>query len=180
MSPPHACAWPDLCPAGRGPQGERSPANSTVVGRIGSPLTYVHLWLACRDRRPVSIITRILQLLGIAGGFLSKLAWDAANGRLKETEVDRAIDLRNIVVRGQAGQGLADPRTAEKAGNATHSHLDDFLSVSAPAPPFMLFPPPTFLPTDQPGSCLHQAGAGALHPPGPALPGSHERTAEAV
>ncbi|KAG1670981.1 hypothetical protein FOA52_014370 [Chlamydomonas sp. UWO 241] len=48
-------------------------------------------------RRPVSIIMRILQLLGIGSGFLSKLAWDASTGRLKETEVARAIDLRNIV-----------------------------------------------------------------------------------
>lgn len=34
---------------------------------------------------------------GISGGFLSRLAWDWANGRLAQTEVARAIDLRNIV-----------------------------------------------------------------------------------
>jgi aarF domain-containing kinase len=34
---------------------------------------------------------------GIAGGFLSKLIYDAATGRLKETEVARAIDLREIM-----------------------------------------------------------------------------------
>lgn len=34
---------------------------------------------------------------GIAGGFISRLLVDAAMGRLKETEVSRAIDLRNIM-----------------------------------------------------------------------------------
>ncbi|MEW5317018.1 MAG: hypothetical protein WDW38_008351 [Sanguina aurantia] len=48
-------------------------------------------------RRPVSVITRIFQLLGISGSFLSKLLWDISQGRVKETEVERAIDLRNIV-----------------------------------------------------------------------------------
>lgn len=49
------------------------------------------------DRRPVSIIQRCVQLIGIAGGFLSRLGFDALNGRLQSTEVDRAIDLRNIM-----------------------------------------------------------------------------------
>lgn len=62
-----------------------------------------------RGRRPVSVITRILQLMGIAGGFMTRLIWDAATGRLKETEVDRAIDLRNIVV----GTGVTWPEHAE-------------------------------------------------------------------
>lgn len=34
---------------------------------------------------------------GIAGGFLSSLAVDTVNGRLQQTEVKRAIELRNIV-----------------------------------------------------------------------------------
>ncbi|KAK9804220.1 hypothetical protein WJX72_001850 [[Myrmecia] bisecta] len=49
------------------------------------------------SRRPVSVIRRFLQLLGISGGFFSRFFWDLANGRLQETEVARAIDLRNIV-----------------------------------------------------------------------------------
>lgn len=48
-------------------------------------------------RRPVSVAKRILQLLTISGSFLSSLLFDALRGRLKETEVARAIDLRNIV-----------------------------------------------------------------------------------
>jgi len=48
-------------------------------------------------RRPVSVVSRILQLLSISGTFLTKLAADAVAGRLKETEVARAIDLREIV-----------------------------------------------------------------------------------
>lgn len=49
------------------------------------------------DRRPVAVATRIAQLSGIAGGFVFKLLWDLAFGRLKETEVQRAIDMRNIL-----------------------------------------------------------------------------------
>ncbi|EIE20315.1 ABC1-domain-containing protein [Coccomyxa subellipsoidea C-169] len=48
-------------------------------------------------RRPVAVATRIVQLLSIAGGFLSGFLWDLANGKLAETEVKRAIQLRNIV-----------------------------------------------------------------------------------
>jgi hypothetical protein len=50
---------------------------------------------------------------GTAGGFLGRLAFDAARGRLKETEVQRAIELRNTLTRlgpayiklGQVGLG---------------------------------------------------------------------------
>ncbi len=38
-------------------------------------------------RRPVAVATRIVQLLSIAGGFLSGFLWDLANGKLAETEV---------------------------------------------------------------------------------------------
>lgn len=48
-------------------------------------------------RRPVAVTTRIGQLLGIAGGFLSKLAVDFIKGDLEKTQVQRAIDLRNIM-----------------------------------------------------------------------------------
>ncbi|KAG2432690.1 hypothetical protein HYH02_006675 [Chlamydomonas schloesseri] len=62
------------------------------------PLTYdVDAISRYWDRRPVSVITRITQLLGISGKFLTGLAVDAASGRLRETEVQRAIQLRDIV-----------------------------------------------------------------------------------
>ena len=48
-------------------------------------------------RRPGAVVQRVLQLLSISGRFLSNLAWDALNQRLKETEVERAIELREIV-----------------------------------------------------------------------------------
>eukprot|EP00798_Chlamydomonas_sp_ICE-L_P012411 gene12411-15603_t len=58
-------------------------------------------------RRPVSIITRMLQLMTVGGGFITGLAIDTATGKhlnicnggckLKENEVARAIDLRNIM-----------------------------------------------------------------------------------
>jgi len=38
-------------------------------------------------RRPVAVATRIMQLLSIAGGFLSGFLWDLANGKLAQTEV---------------------------------------------------------------------------------------------
>ncbi len=38
-------------------------------------------------RRPVSVVTRITQLLGISGKFLSGLIFDTATGRLRENEV---------------------------------------------------------------------------------------------
>lgn len=48
-------------------------------------------------RRPVAVTSRILQLLSISSGFLSRLAVDAARGNLAANEVQRAIDLRNIM-----------------------------------------------------------------------------------
>lgn len=38
-------------------------------------------------RRPVAVVTRICQLLSIAGGFLSGFLWDLANNKLAENEV---------------------------------------------------------------------------------------------
>jgi aarF domain-containing kinase len=37
-------------------------------------------------RRPVAVVTRIFQLLSIAGGFLSGFLWDLANGKLSHNE----------------------------------------------------------------------------------------------
>mmetsp|Transcript_17309 Transcript_17309/g.43443 ORF Transcript_17309/g.43443 Transcript_17309/m.43443 type:complete len:830 (-) Transcript_17309:636-3125(-) len=62
------------------------------------PLTYDPDAIAAYwERRPVSIATRILQLTRIAGGFVGSFVWDAIRGRLKEREVTRAIELRNIM-----------------------------------------------------------------------------------
>ncbi|KAG5560570.1 hypothetical protein RHGRI_003780 [Rhododendron griersonianum] len=48
-------------------------------------------------KRPRAVATRIVQLLSVAGGFLSRLAWDVINKKVKENEVSRAIELRDIV-----------------------------------------------------------------------------------
>ncbi|GLT97838.1 hypothetical protein SLE2022_153840 [Rubroshorea leprosula] len=48
-------------------------------------------------KRPRAVATRIVQLLSVAGGFLSRLAWDLINKKIKENEVARAIELREIV-----------------------------------------------------------------------------------
>ncbi|EPS72803.1 hypothetical protein M569_01954, partial [Genlisea aurea] len=48
-------------------------------------------------KRPRAVATRIVQLLSVAGGFLSRLSWDLINSKIKENEVSRAIELREIV-----------------------------------------------------------------------------------
>ncbi|CAA7390619.1 unnamed protein product [Spirodela intermedia] len=48
-------------------------------------------------KRPRAVATRIVQLMSVAGGFLSHLAWDVINKKIKENEVARAIELREIV-----------------------------------------------------------------------------------
>ncbi|GBF99091.1 hypothetical protein Rsub_11900 [Raphidocelis subcapitata] len=47
--------------------------------------------------RPVSVVRRIVQLMSIAGSFLSGLAIDVATDKVKANEVTRAIQLREIV-----------------------------------------------------------------------------------
>ncbi|MED6163823.1 hypothetical protein PIB30_083750 [Stylosanthes scabra] len=48
-------------------------------------------------KRPRAVATRIVQLLSVAGGFLSRIAWDVIKKKVKENEVARAIELREIV-----------------------------------------------------------------------------------
>ncbi|GAB4818789.1 hypothetical protein N2152v2_005835 [Parachlorella kessleri] len=69
-----------------GPEGDSLPLEY-------DPARIADYW----GRRPVAVTTRILQLLGIAGGFLSRLAVDYLRGDLEKTQVQRAIDLRNIM-----------------------------------------------------------------------------------
>eukprot|EP00892_Ulva_mutabilis_P012715 jgi/Ulvmu1/9816/UM056_0057.1 len=47
--------------------------------------------------RPTSVVSRMLQLMGISSQFLTGIAWDIATGQLKENEVKRAIQIRRIV-----------------------------------------------------------------------------------
>ncbi|XP_026400957.1 uncharacterized protein LOC113296820 [Papaver somniferum] len=48
-------------------------------------------------KRPRSVATRIVQLTSVAGGFLSRLLWDVITKKVKENEVARAIEIREIV-----------------------------------------------------------------------------------
>ncbi|XP_060959856.1 uncharacterized protein LOC115722553 [Cannabis sativa] len=48
-------------------------------------------------KRPRAVATRIVQLMSVAGGFLSRIALDVINKKVKENEVARAIELREIV-----------------------------------------------------------------------------------
>ncbi|CAI7795538.1 unnamed protein product, partial [Closterium sp. NIES-54] len=49
------------------------------------------------QKRPGAIFSRILQLLAVSGDFLTKVAADIVTKRLKENEVKRAMELREIV-----------------------------------------------------------------------------------
>lgn len=39
-------------------------------------------------KRPRAVATRIVQLLSVAGGFLSRLAWDVINNKVKEVTLN--------------------------------------------------------------------------------------------
>lgn len=38
-------------------------------------------------KRPRAVATRVVQLLSVAGGFLSRLAWDVINKKVKEVKI---------------------------------------------------------------------------------------------
>ncbi|XP_024359364.1 uncharacterized protein [Physcomitrium patens] len=69
-----------------------------VQGEDSLPLVYDPETIAAYwGKRPGSVATRIAQLLGVAGGFLSRIAMDIITKKVKENEVKRAIELREIV-----------------------------------------------------------------------------------
>nr|CAB3451492.1 unnamed protein product [Digitaria exilis] len=64
----------------------------------GLPLVYSpEIISAYWGKRPRAVATRVVQLLSVAGGFISNLISDLINKKLKENEVARAIELREIV-----------------------------------------------------------------------------------
>jgi hypothetical protein len=64
----------------------------------GLPLTYdVKAISDFWSIRPVSVVSRILQLGAISADFLVRVLWDVFTGRLQENQVRRAIQIRNIV-----------------------------------------------------------------------------------
>ncbi|KAI5072142.1 hypothetical protein GOP47_0012248 [Adiantum capillus-veneris] len=60
---------------------------------VYNPETIAAYW----RKRPAAVITRVVQLLSVSGGFLSGIASDILSNKLKENEVARAIELRDIV-----------------------------------------------------------------------------------
>ncbi|GMH08021.1 hypothetical protein Nepgr_009861 [Nepenthes gracilis] len=60
---------------------------------VYDPVSISSYW----GKRPRAVATRIVQLLSVSWGFLSRLAWDVINKKVKENEVNRAIELREIV-----------------------------------------------------------------------------------
>ena len=140
---------------------------------VYDPDTIAEYWA----RRPVAVARRITQLMGIAGGFLSKFAFDLARGRLRETEVQRAIDLRNILTSlGPAyiklGQGVC-VCVCVCVLHLRVLHLRVLHFRVCLYPPFWPLPPQNF-------STSTPATHSAVHPPRHPLPGGHERTAKAL
>ncbi|GAB4844096.1 hypothetical protein Ancab_014061 [Ancistrocladus abbreviatus] len=67
--------------------------SSEFLPLVYEPASICSYW----GKRPRAVATRIVQLLSVAGGFLSRLSWDVINKKFKENEVHRAIELREIV-----------------------------------------------------------------------------------
>ncbi|CAA7014172.1 unnamed protein product [Microthlaspi erraticum] len=67
--------------------------SSEFLPLVYDPDTISEYW----GKRPRAVATRIIQLLSVAGGFLSRIAGDVINKKVKENEVSRAIELREIV-----------------------------------------------------------------------------------
>ncbi|XP_020082509.1 uncharacterized protein LOC109706121 isoform X1 [Ananas comosus] len=68
--------------------------NSETLPLVYDPDIIASYW----GKRPRAVAARIVQLLSVAGGFLSHLIWDLVNKKIKENEVARAIELREIVM----------------------------------------------------------------------------------
>ncbi|XP_057540865.1 uncharacterized protein LOC130818712 isoform X3 [Amaranthus tricolor] len=67
--------------------------SSEFLPLVYDPVSISSYW----GKRPRAVATRIVQLLSVAGGFLSRLGLDVINKKVKENEVARAIELREIV-----------------------------------------------------------------------------------
>nr|GMD85491.1 putative unusual protein kinase [Ipomoea batatas]GME03493.1 putative unusual protein kinase [Ipomoea batatas] len=67
--------------------------SSEFLPLVYEPASIAAYW----GKRPNAVATRIVQLLSVAGGFLSRIASDVINKKVKENEVARAIELREIV-----------------------------------------------------------------------------------
>ncbi|CAH9101200.1 unnamed protein product [Cuscuta europaea] len=67
--------------------------SSEFLPLVYEPASIAAYW----GKRPHAVATRVVQLLSVAGGFLSRIAFDVINKKFKENEVARAIELREIV-----------------------------------------------------------------------------------
>ncbi|KAM0920451.1 hypothetical protein ACQ4PT_007507 [Festuca glaucescens] len=69
-----------------------------VTNTEGLPLVYSpEIISAYWGKRPGAVATRVVQLLSVAGGFISGIISDLIGDKIKENEVTRAIELREIV-----------------------------------------------------------------------------------
>lgn len=54
--------------------------SSECLPLVYDPASIASYW----GRRPRAVATRVVQLMSVAGGFLSRLAWDLVNKKIKE------------------------------------------------------------------------------------------------
>lgn len=54
--------------------------SSEFLPLVYEPASIAAYW----GKRPNAVATRIVQLLSVAGGFLSRIAWDVINKKVKE------------------------------------------------------------------------------------------------
>lgn len=54
--------------------------SSEFLPLVYEPASITAYW----GKRPRAVATRIVQLLSVAGGFLSRVAWDVVNNKVKE------------------------------------------------------------------------------------------------
>lgn len=57
--------------------------SSEFLPLVYDPATIAAYW----GKRPRAVATRIVQLLSVAGGFLSRLGWDVINKKVKEVNL---------------------------------------------------------------------------------------------
>ncbi|KAF5199464.1 Activity of bc1 complex kinase 3 protein [Thalictrum thalictroides] len=67
--------------------------SSETLPVVYDPAVIAAYW----GKRPRAVATRVIQLMSVAGGFLSRIASDVISKKVKENEVARAIELRDIV-----------------------------------------------------------------------------------
>jgi hypothetical protein len=111
------------------------------------------------SKRPGAVLQRIVQLLSVSGSFLTSIALDIAFKKVKENEV-RHSPPRTIPT--------PHPRLFNPDQGCFHLPQPGAARAAVEGD------------RHQPGPGVHQAGAGAVHPPGHSVTCRNERAAKAL